>query len=250
MLQETDHRNPYDLHRVRLAVSAAEPLPGDVFRKWKERFGTEILDGIGSTEVLHIYLSARPGKVKPGSTGQPVPGYEIRIIDEAGRDVPLDATGDLVVHGESTAPYYWNRHKLSAERMRGEWFFSGDKFWRDADGYFWYAGRSDDMFRVSGQWVSPIEVESALIEHPAVLEAAVVAYEEESRIHTAKAFVVLKQDAVGSEALARELQEFVKKSIAPYKYPRRIEFCDELPKTAAGKLLRHLLRDAKRGAVR
>ena len=250
MLQETDHRNPYDLHSVRLAVSAAEPLPGDVFRKWKERFGTEILDGIGSTEVLHIYLSARPGKVKPGSTGQPVPGYEIRIIDEAGRDVPLDTTGDLVVHGESTAPYYWNRHKLSAERMRGEWFFSGDKFWRDADGYFWYAGRSDDMFRVSGQWVSPIEVESALIEHPAVLEAAVVAYEEESRIHTAKAFVVLKQDAVGSEALARELQEFVKKSIAPYKYPRRIEFCDELPKTAAGKLLRHLLRDAKRGAVR
>jgi benzoate-CoA ligase family protein len=249
MLQETDHNNPYDLHSVRLAVSAAEPLPGDIFRRWKERFGTEILDGIGSTEVLHIYLSARPGKVKPGSTGQPVPGYEIRIIDEAERDLPPDETGDLIVRGESTAPYYWNRRKLSAERMRGQWFFSGDKYWRDADGYFWYAGRSDDMFRVSGQWVSPIEVENALIEHSAVLEAAVVPYEEETSLHTAKAFVVLKQGAVGSEALIRELQEFVKMRIAPHKSPRRIEFCDELPKTAAGKLLRYLLRGANPSAA-
>jgi benzoate-CoA ligase family protein len=249
MLQEVEQDKPYDLGSVRLAVSAAEPLPADIFRRWKDRFGVEILDGIGSTEVLHIYLSARAGRVRPGSTGQAVPGYELALVDHSGQPVAPGAIGDLMVAGPSTAPCYWNRRDLSQERMRGRWFFTGDKYRVDEDGYYWYAGRSDDMFRVSGQWVSPIEVESALIEHPCVLEAAVIAFEEETRLHTPKAFVVLKQRYTGSEELVRDLQDFVKQRIAPHKYPRRIEFVSELPKTAAGKVLRYKLREMSRGAA-
>jgi benzoate-CoA ligase len=170
-------------------------------------------------------------------------GYELRIVDDTGEEAPPGVIGDLLVSGESTAPCYWNRQQLSADRMRGKWFFTGDKYSVDADGYFWYAGRSDDLFRVSGQWVSPNEVESALIEHACVLEAAVIAYEEETRLHTPKAFVVLKQGVAGSPELVRELQDFVKQRITPYKFPRQIEFLPELPKTAAGKLLRHKLRE-------
>jgi benzoate-CoA ligase family protein len=243
MLQETDQPHSYDLSSVRLAASAAEPLPAEIFRKWKERFGIEILDGVGSTEVLHIYLSARAGKVRAGSTGQPVPGYRLRIVDHGGQDVANGAIGDLLVSGESTALCYWNRQQLSAERMQGQWFHSGDKYSVDDDGYYWYAGRSDDMFRVSGQWVSPIEVESSLIEHAAVLEAAVVPYEEPNGLHSTKAFVVLKQGLAESPELIQELQAFVKQRITPYKYPRRIEFLAELPKSAAGKLLRYKLRE-------
>jgi benzoate-CoA ligase family protein len=247
MLQEAEQDKSYDLGSVRLAVSAAEPLPADIFRRWKDRFGVEILDGIGSTEVLHIYLSARAGQVRPGSTGQAVAGYELALVDHNGQPVAPGAIGDLMVAGPSTAPCYWNRRDLSQERMRGRWFFTGDKYRIDEDGYYWYAGRSDDMFRVSGQWVSPIEVECALIEHPCVLEAAVIAFEEETRLHTPKAFVVLKRNYVGSAELLRDLQDFVKKRIAPHKYPRRIEFVTELPKTAAGKLLRYKLREMSRG---
>jgi benzoate-CoA ligase family protein len=244
MLQETDRSHSYDLSSVRLAASAAEPLPAEIFRRWKERFGIEILDGIGSTEVLHIYLSARAGSVRPGSSGQPVPGYEVRIVDEAGHDVPPGAIGDLLVRGESTAPCYWNRPELTAERMQGEWFRSGDKYSMDEDRYYWYRGRSDDMFRVSGQWVSPIEVECALVEHPAVLEAAVVPHEETTGLHTPRAFVVLKQGREASSSLIGELQEFVKQRITPYKYPRSVVFLPELPKSAAGKVLRYKLREA------
>ena len=243
MLQEAE-RDRYDLSSVRLCMSAAEPLPAEIYRRWLDRFGLEILDGIGSTEVLHIYLSARAGNVRPGSTGQPVPGYELRLVDPAGMDVPPGTIGDLIVSGESTALCYWNRRQLSADRMRGPWFVTGDKYTVDADGFYWYAGRSDDMFRVSGQWVSPSEVESALIEHPSVLEAAVVAFEEETKLHTPKAFVVLKSGVAGGPELARELQDFVKARLTPYKYPRRIEFLSELPKSAAGKLLRYKLREA------
>ena len=243
MLQEAD-RQRYELSSVRLAISAAEPLPAEIFRRWKDRFGVEILDGLGSTEVLHIYLSARARHVKPGSTGQPVPGYQLRIVDEQGREVPRGTIGDLLVSGASTASCYWSRPELTADRMRGEWFYTGDKYWADEDGYFWYAGRADDMFRVSGQWVSPIEVESALIEHAAVLEAAVVPFQEENQLLTAKAFVVLKDGVTGSDELIHDLQAFVKQRITPYKYPRRIEFLAELPKSAAGKLLRYKLRSA------
>jgi len=248
MLQEAEQNMSYDLRSIRLAVSAAEPLPADIFRRWKDRFGVEILDGIGSTEVLHIYLSARAGQVRPGSTGQPVPGYELALVDHAGHPVPSGAIGDLMVAGPSTTPCYWNRRALSQERMRGRWFFSGDKFRVDEDGYYWYAGRSDDMFRVSGQWVSPIEVECTLIEHPCVLEAAVIAYEEGTGLHTPKAFVVLREGYSDNGKLVRELQEFVKERIAPHQYPRRIEFMTELPKTAAGKVLRYKLRELGGGA--
>ncbi|PWU00132.1 MAG: benzoate-CoA ligase family protein [Terriglobia bacterium] len=245
MLQEAE-RTVYDLASIRLAASAAEPLPAEIFRRWKQRFGLEILDGIGSTEVLHIYLSARAGQVRPGSTGQAVPGYELALIDNAGQPAPPGVIGDLLVAGPSTAQCYWNRHALTQDRMRGRWFFTGDKYRVDEDGYYWYAGRSDDMFRVSGQWLSPIEVEGALIEHSCVLEAAVVAFEEETGLHTPQAFVVLREGYAGNTDLVKELQDFVKQRITPYKYPRRIEFLPELPKTAAGKVLRYKLREMSR----
>jgi benzoate-CoA ligase family protein len=247
MLQEAGQNAAYDLASVRLAASAAEPLPAEIFRRWKQRFGVEILDGIGSTEVLHIYLSARAGQVRAGSTGQAVPGYELALVDHAGQSVPPGAIGDLLVAGPSTAACYWNRPALTEDRMRGRWFFTGDKFTVDEQGYYWYAGRSDDMFRVSGQWVSPIEVECTLIEHPCVLEAAVIAFEEQTGLHTPFAFIVLRNGYSGGTELARELQDFVKQRLTPYKYPRRIEFLTDLPKTAAGKLLRYKLREMSRG---
>jgi benzoate-CoA ligase len=242
MLQEAE-RHAYRLDSIRLAVSAAESLPAEIFRRWYDKFGIEILDGVGSTEALHIYLSARRGRVKPGSTGTPVPGCAVRIVDSEGNETPVGMIGDLLVAGDSIAPCYWKRPELTSERMAGKWFFTGDKYRMDEDGYFWYAGRSDDMFRVSGQWVSPAEVESTLIEHTAVLEAAVVAYRESTELCTPKAFVVLRRGIVASAELARELQNFVKMRIAPHKYPRRIVFLNELPKTAAGKLLRYKLRE-------
>jgi benzoate-CoA ligase family protein len=243
MLEEA-RATDYDLSSVRLAISAAEPLPAEIFRRWKERFDIEILDGLGSTEVLHIYLSARAGEVRPGSCGKPVPGYDIRVVDAAGEDVPAGTVGDLLVAGDSRAVCYWNRPELTAERMRGPWFVTGDKYSVDADGYYWYAGRADDMFKVSGQWISPIEIESTLVEHTSVLEAAVIAFEEESRLQTAKAFVVLRRGCTAGPELAKELQDFVKARLTPYKCPRRIEFLPELPKSAAGKLLRYKLRES------
>ncbi len=242
MLQETDQDNPYDLSSVRLAVSAAEPLPAPIYRRWRRRFGMEILDGIGSTEVLHIYVSAKSGEVRASCTGKPVPGYQVRITNEAGSEVAPGEIGDLWVKGESTAPCYWQRHRLSKERMQGEWFFTGDKYRCDKDGYFWYAGRCDDMFRVSGQWVSPIEIENTLIDHPAVLESAVVPFADEDDLLRPRAFLVLDRGWEAGESLVRELQEFVKQNITPYKYPRRIDFVRELPKTAAGKIQRFKLR--------
>jgi benzoate-CoA ligase len=242
MLQEAE-REVYCLDSIRIAVSAAEPLPAEIFRRWHGKFGVEILDGIGSTEALHIYLSARRGRVTPGSTGTAVPGYELCIVDSDGAEVPAGTIGDLLVAGDSIAPCYWNRHELTNERMRGKWFLTGDKYRVDAEGHYWYAGRSDDMFRVSGQWVSPTEVESVLIEHNCVLEAAVVPYREDAELHTPKAFVVLRRNIAATSELARELQDFVKNRIAPYKSPRRIEFVDQLPKNAAGKVLRYRLRE-------
>jgi benzoate-CoA ligase len=192
--------------------------------------------------MLHIYVSSRAGQARPGSTGQIVSGYEARIVDSDGSDVPAGVIGDLLVKGRSMAQGYWSRPDLTSDRMRGEWFFTGDKFRRDEAGFFSYAGRADEMFRVSGQWVSPYEIENALLEHPAVLEAAVVAYEEENELHTPKAFVVLKNGFTRDPGRVEELKEFVKQRIPPYKYPRRIEFLSELPKSAAGKILRFKLR--------
>ena len=192
--------------------------------------------------MLHIYVSPRAGEVKPGSTGQPVPGYEVKITDEHGEALGTGEVGDLWVRGPSSAPYYWKRRALTRERMRGEWFFTGDKYYVDDDGYLWYAGRSDDMFRTSGQWVSPNEVESTLIEHPAVLEAAVVPFVTEERLTKPEAYVIVAKGHAASTALAEELKAFVKEKITPYKYPRRIHFVESLPKTAAGKIQRFKLR--------
>jgi benzoate-CoA ligase family protein len=243
MLAAPAAEKKYDLRSVRLCVSAAEALPAEICRQWQERFGLEILDGIGSTEMLHIFISNYPGRVRPGSSGQPVPGYRAMLTDENGREVPAGEIGDLLISGDSAAPFYWNKHEKSKHTMRGEWIFTGDKYHVDADGYFWYDGRSDDMLKVGGAWVSPIEVESVLIEHPAVLESAVVGAKDEAGLVKTKAFVVLKQGHDGTAQLNRELQDFVKSRIAPYKYPRTIEFVGDLPKTVTGKIQRYKLRE-------
>ena len=231
-----------ELSSVRLCVSAGEALPADIFNRWKEKFGVEILDGIGSTEVLHIFLSNRPAQVNPGSSGTLVPGYEARIVDEKGIEQPVGEIGNLMIKGESTCAYYWNKHQKTKETILGEWINTGDKYYQDKDGYFWYCGRADDMLKVGGIWVSPVEVENTLIEHSAVLESAVVGHVDEEGLVKPKAFVVLKPGYKGNPDLAGELQNFVKSKIALYKYPRWIEFVDELPKTATGKIRRFVLR--------
>jgi benzoate-CoA ligase family protein len=225
--------------RLRICVSAGEPLPKEIGERWRERFGVDILDGIGSTEMLHIFLSLREDDIRYGTTGKPVPGYDLRLVDENGHDVPAGEIGELIVKGPSSAVAYWNQREKSLRTFQGPWTYTGDKYRRDAEGYYVYCGRSDDMIKASGQWVSPAEVESALVGHPAVLEAAVVAHPDEQKLDKPKAFVVLKK---GSAATVEELQKFVKERLAPYKYPRWIAFVDELPKTATGKIQRFKLR--------
>jgi len=242
MLQVPEAERRYDLSSLRLCVSAGEALPAEIYRRWQDRFGVEIIDGIGTTEVLHIFISNRPGRAKPGSSGLVVPGYKAKIVDEEGKPVKQGEIGNLMVRGDSIAAYYWNKHEATKKTMVGEWIYTGDKYYQDEEGYFWYCGRSDDMLKVGGIWVSPIEVESALIEHPAVLETAVVGHKDEDGLVKPKAFVVLKADIEGTPQLAAELQAFVKERIAPYKYPRWLEFVDELPKTATGKIQRFKLR--------
>ncbi len=239
-----------DLSSVRLCISAGEALPASIIQRWSERYRVEILDGIGSTEVCHIFISNRPREVKPGSSGKLVPGYEARIVDDLGQRMADGEIGNLIIRGDSTCAYYWNQHEKTKQTIQGEWIQTGDKYYRDGEGYFWYAGRTDDMLKVSGQWVSPAEVESALIEHQAVLESGVVGVEDADGLTKPKAFVVLKPGHAGSEELALELQDFVKARIAPYKYPRWIEFIDELPKTATGKIQRFKLRDRAAAVAR
>jgi benzoate-CoA ligase len=243
MLAVKDADTRYDLSSLRLCVSAGEALPDELYKRWRERFGVEILDGIGTTEILHIFLSNRPGAARPGSTGQAVPGYDAILVDDEGRPVPRGEIGNLRVRGDSTMAYYWNKHDKTKETLFGAWIQTGDKYHQDEDGYFWYAGRADDMLKVGGIWVSPIEVEATLIRHPAVLEAAVVGKEDSDRLVKPKAFVVLKEPAAGAAGLADELKSFVKDRIAPYKYPRWIDFVTELPKTSTGKIQRYKLRD-------
>jgi 4-hydroxybenzoate-CoA ligase/benzoate-CoA ligase len=228
--------------RLRRCVSAGEALPENVAQRWVERFGVDVLDGIGSTEMLHIFISNTPGEIRYGSTGRPVPGYLCRLTDDAGHEVPRGEIGDLLVSGPSSAPYYWNNREKSIATFEGAWTRTGDKYLQDEDGFFVYAGRSDDMLKVSGIWVSPFEVESALAAHDAVLEAAVVGKADNDELIKPKAVVAL-QSGEGSEALADELKQFVKDRLAPYKYPRWVEFVDELPKTATGKIQRFKLRD-------
>jgi benzoate-CoA ligase len=242
MLAVKEAEKRWDCSSLRLCISAGEALPEEIYTRWRERFGVEIIDGIGTTEILHIFLSNRPGQARPGATGLPVPGYEAIIVDDEGRPVPPGEIGNLRVKGDSTMAYYWNKHDKTKETLHGPWIQTGDKYHQDADGYFWYAGRADDMLKVGGIWVSPIEVEATLIKHASVLEAAVVGKEDSDRLVKPKAFVVLKDPAQASEGLADELKAFVKDKIAPYKYPRWIEFMPELPKTATGKIQRFKLR--------
>ena len=228
--------------RMRRCTSAGEALPADIGKRWTEHFGVEILDGLGSTEMLHIFLSNRPGAVRYGTSGTPVPGYEMRIVGDDGHLVPGGEVGELQVCGPTSAMAYWNNREKSRSTFQGPWTRSGDKYSIDADGYYVYAGRTDDMLKVGGIYVSPIEVESALITHSAVLEAAVIGKADEEQLIKPVAFVVLKSGRQASEALAEELRQHVKVQLAPYKYPRWIEFIDELPKTATGKIQRFKLR--------
>jgi 4-hydroxybenzoate-CoA ligase len=229
--------------RLRVCVSAGEALPAELGKAFRAGFGVDVLDGVGSTEMLHQYVCNSPGAMKYGTSGRPVPGYEIRLVDEQGRDVPDGEVGEMLVKGPSAAEGYWNQREKSRATFEGGWIRSGDKYTRDADGYFIYQGRADDMFKVSGIWVSPFEVESALIGHDAVLEAAVVPKEDADGLMKPKAFVVLKPGQTVGNGLPEELKEHVKAKAGLWKYPRWIEFVDGLPKTATGKIQRFKLRE-------
>jgi benzoate-CoA ligase len=237
---------------LRRCTSAGEALPEDIGRRWLDRFGVDILDGIGSTEMLHIYLSNRPGEVRYGTTGRPVPGYEVKIVDDEGRPVPRGEVGELQVKGPSCAAHYWNNREKTCGTFLGPWMRTGDKYREDENGCYVYCGRSDDMLKVGGIYVSPAEVEAALAAHEAVLEAAVIGSADESGLVKPKAYVVLKAGVAADERLREELKQHVKNRLAPYKYPRWLEFMDELPKTATGKIQRFKLRalDQAAGATR
>jgi benzoate-CoA ligase len=234
-----NHDQPFSC--LRLAVSAGEPLPAPLYERWLGLAGVELLDGIGSTEIGYIYCSNLPGRVRPGSSGQLIGDHQARVLDENGNDLPDGEPGELWVRAESTALHYWNQRARSKAAFVGEWMRTGDRYRRDSDGYYWYLGRTDDMFKVSGQWVSPLEVESCLMEHPAVLECAVVAEGTEAGLLRALAYVVRRS---GLEVEEAELQAHVKSRLQPHKYPRRLEFVDQLPKTATGKVQRYKLRNA------
>jgi benzoate-CoA ligase len=225
---------------LRLVSSAGEALPADIGERFQRHFGTDIVDGIGSTEMLHIFLSNRPGQVRYGTTGWPVPGYEVQLRGDDGQPVADGEPGDLYIHGPSAAMMYWGNREKTRDTFQGGWTKSGDKYVRNADGTYTYGGRSDDMLKVSGIYVSPFEVEATLVQHPAVLEAAVIGKDDAEGLTKTKAFVVLKAGATATED---ELKAFVKDRLAAYKYPRYIDFVEELPKTATGKIQRFKLRE-------
>jgi benzoate-CoA ligase family protein len=234
--------------RLRICVSAGEALPPPIAERWREQVGVEILDGIGSTEMLQTYLSNRPDDIRPGSTGRPVAGYDMKVVDEDGSELPDGQIGELVVRGPSAGDGYWNHRAKSRRTFVGEWTHTGDKFYRDAEGYFYYCGRTDDMFKVSGMWVSPFEVEAALISHEAVLEAAVIGKEDGDGLTKPKAFVVLRNGVAPDDGLLETLRLHVKERAGPWKYPRWIDFRSDLPKTATGKIQRFKLRDQESSA--
>jgi len=237
------HEGDFDLSSIRLAVSAGEALPPALFERFKRRFGIDILDGIGSTETLHMFISNRPDAIRPGSSGLLVPGYEAKLLDEGEQPVAVGEIGSLWIKGDSVCSCYWNQHEKTKNTIVGPWIRTGDKYARDADGFYWYAGRVDDMLKVGGQWVSPVEVENALIEHPAVQECGVAAREDRDALVKPAAFVVLRAGIEGTPELASELQQFVRARLAEYKRPRWVEFLPALPRTATGKLQRFKLRE-------
>jgi benzoate-CoA ligase family protein len=242
MLAVPDAAQRFDFSSVRACVSAGEALPADILRRWQDTFHVDILDGIGSTEILHIFISNRPGDIRPGSTGKLVPGYDARIVDEQGQPVLTGELGSLQISGDSTLAYYWNKHEKTKDTIMGRWIATGDTYYQDADGYYWYAGRADDMLKVGGRWVSPAEVEAVLIEHPAVLESALIGSLDAQGLTKPKAFVVLKSDTTPSDALAEELRTLVATRLAPFKSPQWVTFVPDLPKTATGKIQRFALR--------
>jgi 4-hydroxybenzoate-CoA ligase len=229
--------------RLRLCVSAGEALPANIGERWRDTVGVDVLDGIGSTELLQTFLSNRPGEVRYGSTGKPVPGYEARIVDESGRELGADEIGELIIRGPSAGEGYWNQRAKSRRTFVGEWTYTGDKYRRDADGYYYCCGRTDDMFKVSGMWVSPFDVEAALVSHEAVLEAAVIGKQDADGLIKPKAFIVLKNGYAADDSLLENLKVHVKKTAGAWKYPRWIELRSDLPRTATGKIQRFKLRD-------
>lgn len=234
-----------DLSSIRFCVSAAESLPTELYQRWMNYYHLEICEGCGSTEMTHIYVSNYPGGTKPGSAGITVPGYQVKLVSPSDDGVEVTAVGEvgvMMVRGDSAAPYYWNRPDKTAHTMRNGWLYTDDLFYQDEDGFYYFTGRANDIFKVSGQWISPPEVEATLLLHPAVFESAVVPVHDEDKLTRTKAFIMLKDGYTPSEDLVTELQSFVKAQIAPYKYPRFIEFVDDLPRTATGKILRHKLR--------
>jgi benzoate-CoA ligase len=232
----------HDISSIRFCYSAGEALPVELYHRWREVFGVEICDGIGSAEMFHIYITNRPGDVKPGTLGRIIEGYEAKIVDAEGNQVPTGAMGTLRIKGDSAALCYWNAHEKSKETFAGDWCMSGDQFHVDADGYYWYHGRTDDMLKVSGVFVAPAEIENCLLQHEAVMECAVVGHDDGDGLVKPKAFVVLRESYQPGEALANGIKQFVKSKIAIYKYPRWIEFADSLPKNDRGKIDRKLLK--------
>ena len=242
MLQVEDAQERFDLSSLRFCLSAGEALPPELYHRWMETFGVEILDGIGSAEMFHIYITNYPGDVVPGSLGRVVPGYEAQIVDAEGREVPTGEMGTLRIKGDSAALCYWNAHEKSKETFAGNWCTTSDQFRVDEQGYYWYCGRTDEMLKVGGIFVSPTEIENCLLEHEAVRECAVIGSSDEEKLIKPKAFVVLLEGFAASAELENELKEYVKSKLATYKYPRWIEFKNDLPKNDRGKIDRRLLR--------
>ena len=233
----------FDLSSVRYGVSAGEALPAAIYHRFKDRFNVEILDAIGSTEALHMFIANRPGAARPGSSGQIMPGYEARIVDENGNDVPDGEIGSLLIKGDSVCTCYWNQHEKTKEAIQGHWIRTGDKYYRDGDGYYWYVGRNDDMMKVKGMWVSPIEIESALLEHPMVQEAAAIGCEDGNKLVRPAAYIVLKNGMNSSPQTIEEIKQHLLSRLASYKCPQNFEVVSDLPKTATGKIQRYKLRE-------
>jgi benzoate-CoA ligase len=231
-----------DLSSIRFCYSAGEALPVELYHRWKETFNVEICDGIGSAEMFHIYITNRPGDVKPGSLGKIVEGYQAKVVDAEGSEVPAGEMGTLKIKGDSAALCYWNAHEKSKETFAGDWCTSGDQFHVDTDGYYWYHGRTDDMLKVGGVFVSPSEIENCLLQHEAVLECAVIGHDNGDGLVKPKAFIVSRVGTEPNEEMAEEIKQFVKSKLALYKYPRWIEFVSSLPKNDRGKIDRKLLK--------
>lgn len=241
-LTTPDIAKRYDLRSLRLCISAGEALPAAIWQQWREQTGLSILDTLGCSETFHTFLANRPNDIRPGSSGKPSPGYEVRIVDDAGADLPSGQIGNLLVKGESTTLFYLHQYEKSRQTFRGEWLATGDKYYKDEDGFYWHAGRSDDMFKVGGLWVSPVEVESVLLTHPAVLECAVVGLPDPQAMIKPKAFIRLRSGYVAETDLLRALLRHCSETLAAYKCPRWVAFVAELPKTATGKIQRYKLR--------